>query len=117
MKTIVTVLIADGQPDSQGDIILKSGVTFGDMVSVRRDFKNDKLPSGSARLFWEGDILKAEIDLQDVDLDAVKAQMTPAIGGRILEREGSTITQSVIDTIAVQPSANADPRVKKIGDQ
>lgn len=121
-KVKTLVLIADGTPDRTGDVISKDFVHWeGDTVPVTKDFLYGRL--GHAKLEWEGNELYASVTLFSEALEEYKVHpamiqlMTPAIGGRVLERKGKNVLKCQIDQVALTTSFNADPRIKPIGEQ
>lgn len=122
MKFTCVVLNLDGKPDAAGDVFGPDlELQIAENVKVTHDFKNrgfDEEFLGNATLTREAGLVKAEIDInvEKIPVEILKT-LTPAIGGVVLERDGNTIKKCKINQIGLSISGNADPRIKKLGEQ
>ena len=122
MKFTCVVLNMDGQPDAAGDVFdASSQIEIAKDVKVTNDFQNrgfDEAFLGTAKLTVEEKCIKAEIDIKVDNIpEEVLKGLTPAIGGSVLERDGNTVKKCKINQIGLSISGNADPRIKKLGEQ
>jgi hypothetical protein len=118
MKFKGTLLNIDGHADSSGDIFTRtSKIEFPKEVKVTHEFSNEKI-LGTGKISRQGKRLTYEIDIYPELLPPeVVKQLTPAIGGSIKQRDGHKITKATINQIGLSISGNADPRIKKLGEQ
>lgn len=112
------VLKMDGSVDHQGDCFtVDSAIELPvSPVTVFYEF-NESRPVGDAELYLEGDELKYKIRLSESKVDEQLAKsLIPAVGGRILEREGKLIKRAKITELGISVSGNSDSRIKKLGE-
>jgi hypothetical protein len=105
----VTVLIADGEPDAQGDRFKIEDVALpeGGLVFIRRDF-DIRQPLGRARLRREGNRILADIEILT---DADVAGTYPGVGGIYVgeDRHGMEVHM-----LSLSGSANPDKRIEPL---
>lgn len=117
MKNI-TVLIADGTPDTMGDSFDINGVDFPKEVTLVKEFSHsfDDVV-GFAKLRKEGNRVLADLEfVNDIFVPEVRKYLYPAVGGKVITKEGGKIMKCVIDTISIGGSPNADSRIKRLGE-
>jgi hypothetical protein len=118
----VLVLIADGTPDGDNEVIDASTLLVPtEKVSVRRNYKE---LIGTAELRREGNRVFADIELSA----SVTGTFTPAIGGMV-KQKAQTLYDVIKATVAPAPSrlfgcsidglgfcesSNSDPRISSI---
>ena len=118
----VPVLKIGGGYDKQGDAIAEDAILrFNGTVCLVKDFGRNLAKSiGTAQLKLVGDTMYADLYLLN---DEFPYELTtPAVGGKVLKsitdfKTGKrTITEMQIDVVSLSVGANADPRIKKVGE-
>lgn len=113
----VVVVIADGTPDSQGDILDLDGVELPEVVPVVGDFSTDPAKVwGHARLRRQGDRVLAEVDLNHRVHPEMAKLLYPAVGGKIKVRQGPRVTSWSVDSVGLSVTPNADPRIPRLSE-
>jgi hypothetical protein len=114
-KLIAVVLIADGTPDNENEVISLEGIKIPEEpVSVRQDYDVTR-PVGRAKLHLEGVNLVADVEL----LDRIEGEYTFAIGGSVKKKtkreDGVVVLNEIqIDTLGLCEKRNSDDRIKPI---
>jgi hypothetical protein len=109
----ITVLIADGVQDKQGNIIYISGLELPKVLSipVRLGIETPTPPVGTAKIRIEGNLVKCDFSFFD-ELPVPASFLTPSISGVILSRSDSIILKYRITRIDLIPKGtNADERI------
>lgn len=116
-----TVLLFDGQVDAQGDIFDENtGVELPSReVDVLYDFHNKpEFLLGKAKLFFRPGKMCYEMKLNNDRLPKHALDtLFPAIGGKIVEREGKNLTYVIVNSIGLCSSKNANTKIRPIGEQ
>jgi hypothetical protein len=118
-KVNIKVFELSNEPDSSGDIIGPDcNITFHQDVFLIKDFHNiPKNVIGKATLYKEDN----SFYIKDIALIHYTEEMlkllTPAICGKMIEREGNKLTKITIDSVGLVLSGNANPDIKSIGEQ
>ncbi len=113
----VEVLILDGEPDMQGEgFAADCEIEFENPVPITRDHSrafSDVI--GTAVLYRQGRSLVADLfvayDTPERLCLEQGAGLYPSVGGTTFGRDGQTITQAQITTVALTLARNADPRI------
>lgn len=120
MKFTGTLLNLDGQPDSSGEIfspdteiaIHSNGLEY---TPVMLDFKT---PVGQAILSRNEKSITYEMEIDEAALTPGFAKLlTPSIYGSLKKREGMQLLIVDVHGISLTVAANADSRIKKLGEE
>lgn len=114
-----TVLIMDGIEDVTGDIFAPDSiVNIKDGIPVTLEFDNEPDSYlGEAILMKNNEKIDYKIKLiNDRISDQMARLLTPCIGGSVKKRDGKTIKEFSITSIALS-IGNADLRIKKLGEE
>ena len=121
MKGTVAVLIADGTPDSDGEVIRKDGIEVPDTeVMVTLEFNHTDFSSlvGKAKLYWKGPVLFADMELVDSRMKENGTKVLyPAFDGVCIERKGHVVFKSAIRGVGLCIGRNSDLRIGTLYDQ
>lgn len=122
----VLVLIADGEPDSSGDILKIENLDLSNLenrnmtVPVNLNFSHKPEDCiGFAKLSVEGNNVYADIEFLDTEKANLKKSlpMYPAIGGYCTGRDVNNhkmVTGFSISSIAFNHNENSDKRIEKV---
>lgn len=112
----VTILIADGTPDLQGDVIDVNGIELPKEVPLTHGFySTPETFLGKAYLRKEGDRIVADLEFVTDRIPAeLRKHCYPAIAGYIVERDGAIIKRCRINQLSISVEANVDPRISKL---
>lgn len=105
--------------DRNGHIMSTDACVFYNTRVILVQSFSDSLKDvlGYADLTREGNTFLIEnLTLPKVD-DTILKLLTPAIGGKIVEREGNIIKSLTIDVISLNFHKNEDINIKSIGEQ
>jgi hypothetical protein len=116
MRLSGPVLIADGEPDLQGDAFFVGGIVFPEVVRVSLDF-SDRLKDmvGLAKLSIDGSKVMAQIEVfgQGEWLKSIVSAglVFGAPSGKVHSRDGARVLKFMVDRIGLV-LAHADPRME-----
>jgi hypothetical protein len=122
MITYTGVLLRlDGVPDQGGEIFDENTAIElpSHNVPVTLEFHGQpEFWLGNARLYFESDNLKYDMQLDDTRLPKHALEiLIPCVGGFVKGRNGKNITHASITSIGLTSVGNADARIKRLKDQ
>jgi len=107
----ITVLIADDNPDKQGDCFDINGIddkNLNNTVPIFDKFQMEHM-IGIAKLKKVGNKIKANIEIEEGF-----ENLFPGIVGKILKKEDNIIKEFSILCIGICESGNTDPRIENL---
>ena len=114
-----TVLIMDGKSDLQGDVFTPDSIVkIKDDIPVSYGFDSSlENRVGRALLYREGNEVKYRIAFYPERVpDFIAKLYKPCVGGFLSKKQGDKILEFTISFIGLA-SENADPRIKKLGEE
>ena len=113
-----TLAILDGHVDNQGECFSSGcNVDFAEKVKVTHEFKEGSENClGDALLYRDEDKIKYTITINNdkLSLECLK-ELTPAIAGKILKKEGCMLNHISIESVGLTLNPS-DTRLKKLGE-
>jgi hypothetical protein len=120
VKGSVAILVCDGTPDSDGEVVRKDGVEVPDgEVPVTLEFGTD-LGSvvGKAKLHWREDVLFADLELLATRMSENGLKVLyPRFAGILVERRDHVLYKCILRHVSLSVGHNADLRIGTLFNQ
>jgi len=104
MKNYKGIIVERGYDDPGSGSIDVNGAIFNGSVPVLQNH-DITLPIGSAKLYVEDNVIKADIDLFN------DFRGWPSVGFMVIERDGNIVKKCKIYNIGICSQPNADPLI------
>jgi len=110
------LLVCDGKPDAQGDILNIDNFKSPSIVPVNINFRQEIPPVGMATVVKDGNNLRYAISLYKGILPKDLYDLVPCFGGEVdFPEKGSKISNVKNMTSVGLAEKNADPRILSLG--
>ncbi len=114
----VKFIVETGKVDSNGDVIKLEGLKLPTgQIFITKDFDKSIPPIGTASVFMEDGVLKAEGEIPDEFIAGYPAVGIQIISSEPNENGGRNVTEAKLQSVSLCQQPNADPAIKRVSEQ